>query len=309
MLVAVQVCLTILQHVGRIAARRLSLFHDETLPTYVVARAEPEAISSFAEGLLRRRYAPPRNDIMTACLPPDSTSPTGDSIPAETATSDSDHCLVPTSATATLLAVPTYTGTPEISPGIGEATLSDDFSDPSLWDTAVSDQGSAAIRQNRLSLAVQPGVYLVSMRHDLTARDFYAELTARPSLCRGDDSYGILVRKAGQSFYRFSLSCSGQILAERIRGGVKLQLQEPILSGDAPRPPAEARIGIWAVGGEMRLFLNGRFQFSVNEGTLPSGELGVFVKSAGNDPVSVTFSDFKVYSVDYVPPTRTPIPG
>jgi hypothetical protein len=195
-----------------------------------------------------------------------------------------------------------------MSPGIGAVTLSDNFSDDSLWDTAVSDQGSAAIKKNRLSLSVQPGVYLVSMRHDLTVSDFYAELTARPSLCRGDDSYGIIFRRAGQSFYRFTLSCNGQIFAERIRGGVKLQIQEPLLSGDAPRPPAEARIGIWAVGGEMRLFLNGRFQFSVNEGTFPSGEFGVFARSAGNDPVSVTFADFKVYTVDYVPPTRTPLP-
>ena len=87
-----------------------------------------------------------------------------------------------------------------------------------------------------------------------------------------------------------------------------MPIQDPLPSGDAPRPPGEVRIGIWAVGGEMRLFLNGRFQFSVTEGTFPSGAFGVFARSAGENPLSVTFSDLEVYEVDYIPPTRTPLP-
>jgi hypothetical protein len=195
-----------------------------------------------------------------------------------------------------------------MNPGIGVVTLSDNFTNKTLWDTAVSNQGSAAISNKRLSLAVQPGIYLTSLRHDLTLSDFYAEITARPSLCREDDSYGILVRSTGLSFYRFILTCNGQISAERISNSVKLQIQAPVASGDAPRPPAEVRIGLWAVAGEMRLFLNGRFQFSILEKTFPSGAFGVFARSAGEDLVSVTFSDFKVYEVDYVPPTATPLP-
>jgi len=34
----------------------------------------------------------------------------------------------------------------------------------------------------------------------------------------------------------------------------------------------------------------------------------VFARSEGEMPMSVTFSDLKVYDVDYVPPTRTPNP-
>ena len=75
-----------------------------------------------------------------------------------------------------------------------------------------------------------------------------------------------------------------------------------------PGAPGEVRIGIWAVGGEMRLFLNERFQFSIIEKTLPSGAFGVFVQSKGDTPVTVTFSDLKVYEVDYTAPTQTPAP-
>jgi hypothetical protein len=146
------------------------------------------------------------------------------------------------------------------------------------------------------------------MRRELPLSDFYAELTARPSLCRGEDNYGIIIRGVGSSFYRFLLSCNGQVYAERISGGTKLTIQEPVPSGDAPGAPGEVQIGIWAVGNDMRLFLNGRYQFSLIEPMFSSGALGVFVRSNGETPVTVTFSDLKVYEVDYIPPTKTPLP-
>jgi hypothetical protein len=246
--------------------------------------------------------------LFVACLPLDSISST--ETPAPTGTPRPTETIVwfPPSATATQLSVPTYTGTPEMSPGIGRLTLEDDFSDDEVWDTATSDSGSAAISRNRLTLGVQPGYYLASMRRELPLSDFYAEITARPSLCRGEDNYGLVVRGVGSSFYRFVLACNGQIRAERITGGTRLPIHEPVPSGDAPGAPGEVRMGIWAVGSEMRLFLNGRYQFSVTEGTFPSGALGVFVRSSGETPVTVTFSDLAVYDVDYTLPTKTPIP-
>jgi len=246
--------------------------------------------------------------LLTACLPLNSTSPTSTPLPMDTLSPTPTIIWFPASATPTLLAFPTYTSTPEMSPGIGAITLSDDFSDDSVWDTAVSNHGSAAIGRNRLTLAVQPGVYLASMRREVTLRNFYAEITARPSLCRGEDNYGLIVRGIGSSFYRFVLACNGQVRVERISGGVRLPIQEPVPSGDAPGAPGEVRIGLWAVGSDMRLFLNGRYQFSVIEKTFPSGALGVFARSVGDTPLSVTFSDLTVYEVDYIPPTRTPLP-
>jgi hypothetical protein len=194
-----------------------------------------------------------------------------------------------------------------MGPGIGESTLRDEFSDDSVWDTAASDNGSATINRNRLTLAVQPGYYLSSMRRQVPLSDFYAEITARPSLCRGEDNYGIIVRGVGSYFYRFVLTCDHEIRAERVNGGTKLTLHEPVPSGDAPGAPGEVRIGIWAVGNEMRLFLNGRYQFSVSDPSFPSGAFGVYVRSTGDTPVTVLFSDLEVYEVDYILPTKTPL--
>ncbi len=147
------------------------------------------------------------------------------------------------------------------------------------------------------------------MRREGTFGNFYAEITARPSLCRGEDNYGVIVRSVGSSYYRLVLSCNAYVRAERVNGGIRLPLLEPIPSGDAPRgAPGEVRIGIWAVGSDIRLFLNDRYQFGIRDKSFPSGAIGVFVRSEGDAPMSVTFSDLKVYDVDYVPPTSTPLP-
>ncbi len=247
--------------------------------------------------------------FLSACLPVNSTLPTATPLPTDTPPQTPTIVWFPPSATPTLLTFPTYTATPEMSPGIGSLIINDDFSDESLWDTATSNQASASISRNRLALVAQPDVYLASLRRDMTLGDFYAEISARPSLCRADDQYGIIIRAVGNSFYRFVLSCNGLVHVERVSSSVKLVIFEPVASGDAPRgAPGEVRIGMWAVGSEMRLFLNGRFQFSVTEKTFPSGAFGVFARSTGDTPVTITFSDLTVYDVNYVAPTRTPGP-
>ena len=226
--------------------------------------------------------------------------------PQPTATID----WFPASATPTPGALSTQKPpTPEMRPGLGTTILTDEFSDPSLWDTATSDQASAEMDNNRLNLSAQSKVYMISLRHELTASDYYAEITARPNLCRGDDSYGLLVRANAVAYYRFSLSCNGNVFAERISGSKHELLQAPLPSGDVPRgAPGEVRIGVWAVGTEMRLFLNGRYQFSVSNSNYPSGTIGVFVNSAGETPVIVSFSRLALQEVDYSPATMTPMP-
>ncbi len=212
----------------------------------------------------------------------------------------------PPSATPTLKTFSTKAPTPEMRPGLGTELITDDFSSSAKWDIAASNEASANIKNNRLTLSVQSEVYMLSLRNDLVLTDYYAEITARPSLCRAEDSYGLLVRASASNYYRFALSCNGTARAERISGGTRLILQQPLPSGDVPPgAPGEVRIGVWAVGREMRLFLNGRYQFSINDPSFPSGSLGVFVRSVGETAAVVSFSDLTVQSIDYVLPTPT----
>ncbi len=193
--------------------------------------------------------------------------------------------------------------------GLGPLLFRDTFTSPDSWTTAASDQGSAAISRRRLTLAVQPGIYLISLQQELTLSDFYAEITARPSLCRGADEYGMLFRASAVAYYRYALACDGTVRLERISVSERHVLIPTTPSGDAPRgAPGEVRLGVWAAGEEMRFFLNGHYQFSAWDPNLPSGTLGVFVRAAGETPVTVVFTDLVVYAVTYASPTPTLTP-
>jgi hypothetical protein len=182
--------------------------------------------------------------------------PTATGTPIQTPT----RVWFPPSPTSPPQVFATYTATPEMRPGLSDVTTRDAFNEAALWDTAQSDRGSASVENGRLSLAASSQMYIFSLRRYLDVGSFYAEITARPSLCRGDDSYGVLVRANAVAYYRFSLTCNGMVSAERVRFNNRQVLQKPIPSGDAPiGSPGEARIGVWAVGTELRLFLNGRF--------------------------------------------------
>lgn len=232
-------------------------------------------------------------------------TPTATETPVQTPT----RIWFPPSATSPAQAFATYTATPEMRPGLGDTTLRDSFTDAAFWDTAAANEGSASVDRNRLTLAVQPQTYIFSLRRYLDVANFYAEVTARPSLCRGDDSYGVLVRANAVAYYRFALYCNGMVGAERVRFSNRMVLQEPTPSGDAPPgAPGEVRIGVWAVGTELRLFLNGRFQFAVNDASYGTGTLGFFASSAGDTPVTINFTDLTIQEVNFSLPTRTPLP-
>jgi len=229
--------------------------------------------------------------------------------PTETPPPSPTYAWFPPSSTPTPQVFLSPLPTPEMRPGLGGITLTDDLSDPSTWDTAASDEASAVIENGRLTLAVKSQVYMTSLRRDLLIGDAYVEITALPGLCRGEDSYGMFFRANAVAGYRFSLYCNGQVGVERVSVGKRQVLQEPMPSGDAPPgAPGEVRLGVWAVGTEMRLFLNDRYQFSVTDANYSSGTVGVFVNSAGSTAATVSFSDLVVQDILYVPPIRTPQP-
>jgi len=198
-----------------------------------------------------------------------------------------------------------------MKPGIGSLVLADDFASSDVWNVAVSDQASVAVNGNRLTIAVQPGVApVVSFRRGQVFGDMYAEITAEPSLCRGADDYGIAFRAPNNiAYYRFALACNGTAGAERISLSSARVLQPPLASGDVPAgAPGQARLGAWAAGQEFHFFLNGRYQFSAIDKSYPAGAIGVFAHAAGTSPVTVTFSDLKVYGVTYEPTATPPVP-
>jgi hypothetical protein len=238
---------------------------------------------------------------LTAQTPP----PADTVLPTETPT------VVWFPPTDTPTAAPTQAPTATLNelPGLTDVIFTDDFSDPSHWQTSTSAQAASIIEGNRLILVVRaPGASIMTLRDEPLLRNFYAEVTARTSLCSGADTYGVVLRAAsGMDYYRYALVCDGTERVDRVRTGTSSPLQPAVPSGDAPPgSPGEVRIGVWAVDNEFRFFLNGRYQFTVYDPLFKAGTLGLFARSGGEKNVNVSFSDLVVSEVVYASPTPTP---
>lgn len=192
------------------------------------------------------------------------------------------------------------TPTQELSLPSGDILLSDDFSDPGAWTLRKSTQASAALGVNELTLVLhQPEGYLYSLRREPLLDDFYLEITASPNLCRDADEYGLLLRVSPSlDFYRFSLSCNGQARLDKYFQGVASSPQPWVISGAIPPgAPSISRLAVWARGKEIRFFVNEEYLFTIQDPSLGSGTIGVFIRSGGENDLTVSFSDLVVRQV------------
>jgi hypothetical protein len=237
----------------------------------------------------------------SACLPQPVPQPTSTvTIIPPTETPTPTIIWFPPTATFTPYPTPQLLPTEDMRPGIGELISNDDFSSPEHWLLSATDAGAIALGMNELTIAIgAEHTYMFSVRNEWILTDFYLEITASPSMCRDLDEYGLLFRvSANMDFYRFSLSCNGQVRLDRIFRGQAASPQPWMMSGAVPPgAPSTSQLGVWAVGDELRFFVNDHYQFTVHDPMLISGGVGVFARSTDDWPVTVNFSDLAVYSV------------
>ncbi|MDH5507967.1 MAG: hypothetical protein OEZ02_12170 [Anaerolineae bacterium] len=226
-------------------------------------------------------------------------------IPTETmtATIASTPTIVWFPPTATLPPSPTVvlSATPDMRPGLGSTLLEDDFSSGEVWSLASANGSSAAVANGRLVLALsQPTSFLFTTRQLPIFGDFYAEITASPSLCSGADEYGVMVRVTERmDYYRFSFSCDGRVRVDRIYQGAASSPIPWMKIGAIPATaPSSSRMAVWAFREELRFFVNGFFLFGVRDTLLYQGALGVFVRTAGDSAITVSFTELVVREVD-----------
>lgn len=239
--------------------------------------------------------------LLAACQPaatPPPPSPTPE--PTQTSTLTATIVWFPPTSTPTVFAPPLVTPTLETTPSAGAILLEDDFSDPDPWSLIQTSTSSVALGVNNLTLALdQPGAYLYTLRSQPSLDDFYLEITARTSLCRDRDEYGLLLRVSPDvEFYRFSLSCDGQARLDKYYQGKASAPQPWTLSGAVPPgAPASTRLAVWAQGKELSFYINNELQFTVRDPSLSNGSLGLFIRSAGENAVTVSFSDLVIYEI------------
>lgn len=239
---------------------------------------------------------------LAGCLPEPTPIPTPTPSPTATITPTATATIVwfPPTATMTPFPTPEMTPTPDLRPVAGDLLLDDSFEDDTQWSTTRSAAGSVAYGKNELTLAVsEPGGSLISFRKTPDLRNFYLEIDALPSLCRGADTYGLLWRSASaQDFYRLLLNCNGQIRMERVKDGRFVVIHDWMNSGQLmPGGLLRSRIGVAAEGKEFSVFINDVFQFSFQDPVFEHGALGVFARSQGDTPLTVSFSNLQIYDI------------
>ena len=206
---------------------------------------------------------------------------------------------------------PVMMPTPDQRPALGEVILQDNFSDSSLWQTYDTSIGSAKISRGSLNLAAPEMVAnLVSLWHTPVPADFYMEITSSTGLCRGKDTYGVVFRSdGGTSQYRLIVSCDGNLRIERWRAAEVAVDQDWLPSTQIPQGgPQVLQLGVWMVGSEMRIFINGAYQFSTRDRVLDGQQVGVFLRSTGANAVSVSFSNLVIRSIQNYQPSPVPSP-
>ena len=240
--------------------------------------------------------------VLSACLPKETQIPFPSETPVLTSTLTPTETVVwfPATTTPTPFSTPVLTATEILKPEIGEIIFSEDFSSGDRWALGTSDAGSVALGKNELTIAIsKPGTYIFTLRNEPILRDFYAEITASPTLCRALDEYGLLFRWGSMGdFYRYSLSCDGQVRLDRLTGGTAASPQPWMATGVVPPgAPKMNRLAVWVNGNEMRFFIDDNHQFTLSDPMLSSGLLGLFARSVGDNAVTVNFSDLVVHEV------------
>ncbi len=207
----------------------------------------------------------------------------------------------PPTKTPTLLPDQAVTPTPLMNPGIGGTIYTDDFNSEGSWQIFSKAEGNAAIAGSRLTLTIpEKGNRVYSLLTGLNYEDFYLEMTANPVLCREGDGYGVLFRVSSlQDYYRLLLNCRGQVRLERVRNGEVTVLQDWTLSSQlAPGAGLPVQIGIWARGGDLRIFFNHTYQFGASDAAFAMGQIGVHARSESDSAVTVNFSNLTIHELE-----------
>ncbi len=237
---------------------------------------------------------------LSACFPVNPPAPTATATQTQTPLPSSTVDWFPPTATLESTATSTIQPTEAIMFELGEIIFKDDFSSAEGWTVPQTDRGRISIGNGEINIIInEPKVLLVGTLHKPDLQDFYAEIQANPILCTDRDEYGLLFRVAGRDqYYRFSLSCNGEVRLDKIIGESGSILHPWIRSASVPvGAPSISKLAVLAIQDQLHLFINGDYQFTVADPQIRVGSFGVYARSVGESAVTVSFSDLIVREV------------
>jgi hypothetical protein len=212
---------------------------------------------------------------------------------------------------------PTMTLTPSQAPILPTTTLSS--SDPRaslgnpVWqDDMTSGDNWPLYADSHVRFEIEDGVLrMTAFNADgwngwmLTwpvINDFYLEAGFKVGACSGLDAYGLVFRasrvEAGHQGYLFGISCDGQYSLRAWDGQAFTKIIDwtasNLISSGADQTH---RIGVWAEGDRMKLFVDGNLLTEVVDTQLTRGMFGVFVGAAQTEDLTVFGDEIRYWDL------------
>jgi hypothetical protein len=237
---------------------------------------------------------------LSACVPTGEVQPSPTGTATEKSLSTATIDWFPATSTPDVQPPPIPSTTPNSIPSLGDVIFEDRFLTSEGWIVSRTSRGEISIAGSEINIVInQPNSYLYAYREKPDLENYYVQIQSKPSLCSGRDEYGLLFRLTNdQNFYRYSLSCRGEVRLEKISAGGVTTLQPWTRSASVPDgAPSISNLEVLAQEQEMSFFINGDLQFKAVDEELKIGSFGVFGKSTGDSAYTVSFSDLVVRSL------------
>jgi hypothetical protein len=237
--------------------------------------------------------------LLSACQPSASTPVPTSTLtltPSPTATVE----WFPPTPTSEILPTSQPNPTQVLPLELGDIIYKDEFQQPDDWTLPVTENGQINFSNGEANIIINAsGTFLYGTREKPDLTDFYAEITVNPILCVDQDEYGFLFRVSGRDkYYRYALSCNGEVRLDRISTEGGKILYPWTRSASVPAgAPSVSRIAVLAQGDQLYLFVNGTLQTNVSDFQLQVGSYGIFARSTSDSAVTVSFSDLVIREV------------
>ncbi len=245
----------------------------------------------------------PTNTATEPPAAPPTALPTATAEPSATPTAEPSNTPLPSETPVILPGdTPAAGATPESPPlptstyapddpltRLGPATSVDPMENSAnwVWPTTNSTFSTIEFKDGAMwikSLGTD-AAWQLSAAREMT--DFYLEMVARLESCSKTDSYGMMVRvpvlyEANRG-YLYGLTCDGQYYLKIWDGLVAPKGKMTSLVSNTSHPAIQPgglqfnRIGLMAVGNNLRLYANGVLLQEIQDSTFPKGYAGVFI--------------------------------
>ena len=204
--------------------------------------------------------------------------------------------------TETPAATPTRepTPTPGVMAELGEILYQDPFISSEGWSLPQNERGQINIGNGEMNIIInETDSYFAGIREKPDVSEFYAEITANPVLCSARDEYGFLFSVYGNDqYYRFALSCSGEMRLDRLTAaGITVLYPWTRNASVPPGAPSVTKLAVLVVDVEIHLYINGESPFSITGQQSTYGSFGVYARSVGETAMTVSFSDLIIREV------------